>query len=673
MDDGLALAQVGGQVPVEALQRWQRATNYLAAARIYLRDNCLLEEPLRPEHVKERLDGHWGTVPGLNLVHAHLNRLVIEHDASVLLVTGPGHGAAASLANLYLDGSLAELRPEYTLDRAGLLRFVRSSTPELTPVPGAIHDGGELGYALATAFGAAFDNPDLIVACIVGDGEAETGPTAAAWHGTKFLDPATSGAVLPILDLNGYKASSPAIYSTLDDRELGELFAGLGWEPLLVSGPEVDLALANAVDVAFERIQALRESPRTARPRWPMVVLRTAKGRTGPERLDGHPLEGSFRAHGVPAGDLRTNPRHLEIVERWLRSYGPEELFDDDGRPVGLGEACPGGTRRIGLAPCALRPRPLDLPQLPELPLVERGLPIASATEHAAAYLRDLLVASDLQHSFRIVSPDALAASGLGGVLQVTGRAYTWPVGHDDVTVRPDGRVLEILSGDVCQGWLQGYLQTGRHGLFVASGSFAATVGLAAVRYARWLETRREPTPSLTYLLDRAPDLVAPGPRLRILYPPDANSLVVTLDRCLRETGSVNVVVGSPEPLPQWLSLDEAVAACEAGSVVWDRAGSGDPDESQVLLAAAGGRLTAEMLAAAEILRRELPDLSFRVVSVIDAGAVLEDGCPVVLAFEGDLCAFHGWDAHLATSREEIVRAVRERYAPRLDWRSSSS
>jgi xylulose-5-phosphate/fructose-6-phosphate phosphoketolase len=406
-----------------------------------------------------------------------------------------------------------------------------------------------------------------------------------------------------------------------------------------------------------------------------MIVLRTAKGRTGPERLDGHPLEGSFRAHGVPADDLRTNSRHLEVVERWLRSYGPEELFDEDGRPVGLDEACPRGSRRIGLTVRSRGASPLGLPQLGdhELALEERGLPVASATEHAAAYLRDVLVASETHRNFRIVSPDALAAMGLGAVLQATGRAYTWPVGHDDVTVRPDGRILEILSGHVCQGWLQGYLQTGRHGLFVASGSFAATAGLAAVRYARWLETRREPTPSFTYLLDRVPDLVAPGPRLRLLFPPDANSLVATLDRCLRETETVNVVVAPPEPVPQWLSLDEAVALCEAGAARLDWAGNGDQDEPRLLLAAVGSRMAAEALAAAEILRDELPDLSFRVVSVIDAGAVLEPGCPVVLAFDGDPCVVRGWDARLARSRRQIVDAARERYAPKLDWRSSSS
>ena len=343
---------------IESVARFRRAADYLAAAQIYLRDNCLLEEPLRPEHVKEHLHGHWGTCPGIDLVHAHLNRLAIERDANVMLVTGPGHGAAAVLANQYLDGTLADRYPRYSLDRAGLFAFVEAfSAPggfpsHVTPLtPGAIQEGDVLGHALATAFGAAFDNPGLIVSCIVGDGEAETGPTATAWHGTKFLDPATSGAVLPILHLNGYKTSSPTVFGTMGDGELSALFQGLGWYPLFASAPDLDASLASAMDEAYERILKTAESD-PLRPRWPMIVLRSAKGLGGPKRVDGHPIEGSYRAHGTPAGALRTNPKHLAAVEEWLRGYRPEDLFDADGRPAAdLAEVCPSGDRRLGYEP----------------------------------------------------------------------------------------------------------------------------------------------------------------------------------------------------------------------------------------------------------------------------------------------------------------------------------
>ncbi len=544
-----AVAAPERRVDLASLARYRRAVDYLAAAQIYLQDNCLLEEPLRPEHVKERLLGHWGTCPGLNLVHAHLNRLVVERDASVLLVTGPGHGAAAALANLYLDRTLLERYPQYTLDREGLFRFVRAfSAPgglpaRVTPsTPGAIHEGDGLGHALATAFGAALDSPGLIVACVVGDGEAETGPTAAAWQGTKFLDPATGGSVLPVLHVNEYKASSPTLYGTMADGELSALFQGLGWEPLFAEGPDLDESLAACIDQAWARIAAVSGSD-AMRPRRPLIVLRTPKGLGGPRRVDGHPVEGSYRAHGVPAEDLRTSPKHLQLVEDWLRSYRPEELWDGEGRPApDLAEVCPRGTRRIGLCPQAdggRRRRALDLPP---------------AEGAAGEYLAEVVRRSNGRRDFRIVSPDELESCGLGRVFEATGRAYTWPVGPDDTRLRPDGRVMEIADADTCLAWLQGYVQTGRHGLFVSGAAHAEEAAPLLARYVRWLSDSddvpwREPAASLNLLVvaDEPGPLLAAlpatGAGLVHVHRPAQKELVETLDRCLRSAGRLNLIV----------------------------------------------------------------------------------------------------------------------------------
>jgi xylulose-5-phosphate/fructose-6-phosphate phosphoketolase len=533
-------------VELEAVARYRRAADFLASAQIYLRDNCLLEEPLRPEHVKERLLGHWGTCPGITLVHAHLNRLAIERNANVMLVTGPGHGAAAVLANQFLDGTLAERYPQYRRDREGLFRFVEAfSAPagfpsHVTPLtPGTIHEGDVLGHALATAFGAAFDNPGLIVACIVGDGEAETGPTATAWHGTKFLDPGTSGAVLPILHLNGYKTSSPTVFGTMGDGELSALFQGLGWYPLFALGPNLDESLAAAIDEAHERILVTGASD-PVRPRWPMIVLRSPKGLGGMKRVDGHPVEGSYRAHGAPAGALRTNAKHLAAVEEWLRAYRPEELFDVDGRPAPEVESiCPVGDRRLGMNPRAGsdRRRPLDLP---------------SPADHdsAAGYLEEVLRRTEVERNFRIISPDELEENGLGRVFAATGRAYTWPVGPDDTRSRPDGRVLETASESICQAWLQGYLQTGRHGLYVGS----ELRGSLLAEYAAWLEASRsvqwrDPVTSFTALLVGASPVVPEGVDAHLHRPADASALVATLAACLGSTDAIHLIVAPGELL----------------------------------------------------------------------------------------------------------------------------
>jgi xylulose-5-phosphate/fructose-6-phosphate phosphoketolase len=645
------------------LARYRRAANYLAAAQIYLQDNVVLAEPLRPTHIKDRLLGHWGTCPGINLVYAHLNRLVRERDANVLLITGPGHGAAANLANLYLEGTLEVFYPELTRDSAGLERFVRAfSWPGgfpshlSPPVPGTIHEGGELGYALSTAFGAALDNSGLLVACIVGDGEAETGPTATAWHSPKYLDPATNGAVLPILHLNGFKISSPTIFATMTDAELHDLFAGYGYDPILVdveTAPDPDAVMAGAMDRAHDAIRTIQHEARAgtvSRWQWPVIVLRSPKGWTGPDEIDGVAIEGTFRAHQVPAKDARTNPEHLAILEQWLRSYRPEELFDADGRPEpDILAAIPAGDRRVGMNPhtqgWAMR-RPLDLPPLHDHGCVvpRPGGSSASALEHAGAYLADVLRRSETERNFRIVCPDEMSSNLLGAVFTATARAYAWPV--DEVSARdahlaPAGRVMEILSEHTCQGWLQGYLQTGRHGLFPCYEAFVTIVDSMANQYGKWLKMSaetpwREPVPSLTFLLTsdtwrqdhngyshQGPGfinslLTKKGSIVRIYLPPDANTLVSSLDHCLASTGYINLVIATKQPLPQWLTMEEAIAHNDAGASIWAWAGHGDPERPDVVLAGAGNVPSIEVLAAAKLLREELPDLAVRVVNVVD-------------------------------------------------------
>lgn len=692
------------QADFSGLDRYRRAANYLTAAQIYLQDNVLLAEPLRPTHIKERLLGHWGTCPGINVIYAHLNRLIREHDVNILLITGPGHGAAANLANLYLEGTLAEFYPELTRDLHGLERFVRAfSWPGgfpshlSPPVPGTIHEGGELGYALATAFGAALDTPDLIVACIVGDGEAETGPTATAWHGAKYLDPATSGAVLPIVHLNGFKISSPSIFATMSDAELTDLFQGYGYRPHIVditTSDEPDVLMALAMDEAFAAIRAIQRQARSgqrARWPWPVIALRSLKGWTGPEKIDGEAIAGTFRAHQVPAKDARGNPEHLAILESWLRSYRPEELFDADGCPeADILATCPSGERRMGMNAHTrgwqLR-QPLDLPPLPAhaWPVTAPGAATASALQHAGNYLAEIMRRSEAQRNFRIVCPDEMSSNLLEAVFTATGRGFAWPVDERaaaDSHLTPDGRVLEMLSEHSCQGWLQGYLQTGRHGLFPCYEAFVTIVDSMANQYGKWLKMSAEtpwrgPVPSLTYLLTsdtwrqdhngyshQGPGfinslLTKKGSIVRIYLPPDANTLVSTLDHCLRSSGYINLVIATKQPLPQWLSMSEAIAHNDAGASIWPWAGHGDAERPDVVLAGAGNVPTIEALAAAKILRQEMPELSVRVVNVVDLLVLdsvtdhphrLDDGHfealfttdrPVIFAFHGYPSAIH--------------------------------
>jgi xylulose-5-phosphate/fructose-6-phosphate phosphoketolase len=647
---------------VAALPRYLRTANYLAAAQIYLQDNVLLREPLRPEHIKDRLLGHWGTCPGINLVYAHLNRLILRENPDTMLVTGPGHGAPANLANLYLEGTLHDFYPELTFDSVGLRKFVRAfSWPGGFPshlypgVPGTIHEGGELGYALATAFGAAFDNPELLVACIVGDGEAETGPTATAWHCPKFLDPEESGAVLPILHANGYKISNPTIFGSMSDDELRALFTGYGWEPRFVEGDDLNGSMAAGMDWALPEIRRIQEAARNGKqitqPHWPLLILRSPKGWTGIKELDGKPMEGSFRAHQVPVPDAKKNLKRLRLVEDWLRSYRPEELFDENGAPqADILSCCPSGDRRMGCNPHTFggrQRRPLKLPALGSDALKvdpeRRGEVQISSVEVLAKYLAKVIAQNP--GNFRIFSPDELMSNKLGAVFEApTHRNYQWPTeggGRAEFISAHDGRVLEILSEHTCQAWLQGYLLTGRHALFPSYEAFLPIVTSMMDQFAKFLKMSSEfswrlAVPSLTYLetstlwrqehngfshqspgfinslLNKKKDI------MRVYLPPDAYCLLSTFDHCLAGVDHVNLVIANKQPTPAWLTLDEAIAHSRAGASIWRWASTDEGVEPDVVLAGIGDVVTTEVMAAADILRREVPELRLRVVNVTD-------------------------------------------------------
>ncbi|HBB32824.1 MAG TPA: phosphoketolase [Cyanobacteria bacterium UBA8803] len=670
----ISIAQVrqNHSAELEAIARYRRATNYLAVAQIYLKDNVLLKNPLQPEHIKERLLGHWGTCPGINLVYAHLNRLIRRYDVNMFLVTGPGHGAPANLANLYLEGSLRDYYPELTLDQAGLEDFIkRFSWPGGFPshlypgIPGTIHEGGELGYALATSFGAVMDNPDLVVACLVGDGEAETGPTATAWHSYKFIDPAQSGAVLPILHLNGYKISSPTIYGTMSDEELLHLFTGYGYQVRIVADADLDADMYASMDWAYQEIcriqQAARSGERIAKPQWPLLILRSPKGWTGIKEMDGEPIEGSYRSHQVPARNVKTDEHQLRLLEDWLRSYRVEELFDEEARPIPeVLEQCPSSDRRMGANPHTFGGRirqPLNLPSIfdYEVPVERQATPGVCSrggynignTEALAKYLRGVIEHN--RHQFRIFSPDELESNKLTEVLYATQRNYQWPTNPHDSHIGADGgQVLEILSEHTCQGWLQGYLLTGRHGLFPSYEAFLGIVTTMMDQYAKFIKFSAEipwrpPTSSLNYLesstlwrqehngfshqnpgfinsvLDQEPEAA------RVYLPPDANSLIVTMNHCLRSTGYVNLVISNKNPMPQWLSMEEALAHCRAGASVWPWASIDEGVNPDVVLVGIGDCPTLEVIAAAHILRSEMPDLRVRVVNVTDLMILIAD------------------------------------------------
>ncbi|MFJ5017722.1 phosphoketolase family protein [Streptomyces griseoluteus] len=643
-----------------------RAANYLAVGQIYLMDNALLTEPLRPEHIKPRLLGHWGTSPGLNLVYTHLNRVIRNRGLDALCVWGPGHGGPAVLAGSWLDGSYSETYPDVPRDAEGMARLFRQfSFPGGVPshvapeTPGSIHEGGELGYSLAHAYGAAFDNPGLVVACVIGDGEAETGPLAASWHSDKFLDPVHDGAVLPVLHLNGYKIANPTVLSRLPEPELDALLRGYGYEPLHVSGDdpaEVHRAMAAAMDDALDRISLVQASARgegvTERPHWPVIVLRTPKGWTGPAEVDGLPVEGTWRSHQVPLAGVRDNPEHLAQLERWMRSYRPEELFGADGRPAPEVMSCvPADERRLGATPHAnggLLTRELPLPDLDAIavPVDKPGATLHEPTRVVGTLLRQVMKDTRTHRNFRLVGPDETASNRLEAVYDVTGKAWQAAVLPVDEHLERHGRVMEVLSEHLCQGWLEGYVLTGRHGLFSCYEAFVHIVDSMVGQHIKWLKTARDlpwraPVPSLNYLLtshvwrqdhngfshqdpgfvdhvlNKSPAVV------RVYLPPDANTLLAVTDHVLRSRDYVNVVVAGKQPCFDWLSMDEARVHCARGAGIWEWAGSENGGEPDVVLACAGDVPTLEVLAAAQLLRRHLPELRVRVVNVVDMTRLL--------------------------------------------------
>jgi xylulose-5-phosphate/fructose-6-phosphate phosphoketolase len=645
-----------GADEIDRIDAYWRAANYLSVGQIYLMGNPLLREPLLPEHVKPRLLGHWGTTPGLNLVYAHVNRVIAARDQPMIYVTGPGHGGPGIVANVWLEGTYSEVYPRVSMDESGMARlFTQFSFPGGIPshvapeTPGSIHEGGELGYSLSHAYGAVLDNPDLIAVCVVGDGEAETGPLATSWHSNKFLDPAGDGAVLPILHLNGYKIANPTVLARIGDDELDALMRGYGYEPYLVEGSDPALVhqqLAATFDHVFDRIAEIQRAARddgvTERPRWPMIVLRTPKGWTGPRMVDGVQVEGTWRAHQVPLSAARDDAAHLSALRDWMLSYRPEELFDEHGTPrPSIVDWLPTGDLRMGATPYANGGRHARDLELPDYKLygVKAG-ENAEATRVLGGWLRDVMNANERYRNFRLVGPDETESNRLGAVLEVTDKVWEAGVSTVDTHLGPHGRVMEILSEHTCQGWLEGYLLTGRHGLFSCYEAFVHIVDSMVNQHAKWLKVIRhlpwrKPLPSLNYLLTshvwrqdhngfshQDPGFIdhvvnKKAEVVRVYLPPDANTLLSVADHCLRSRDYINVVVSGKQPAPVWLDIDAAALHCARGLGIWDWAGNdgGDPD---VVLAAAGDVPTMEILAATDLLRRNLPDLKVRVVNVVD-------------------------------------------------------
>jgi len=642
------------------VDEYWRAANYLSVGQIYLLDNPLLREPLRLEHVKPRLLGHWGTTPGLNLLYAHMNRAIRERDLNAIYVTGPGHGGPGLVANTYLEGTYSEVYPEIGEDEDGIRRLFRQfSFPGGVPshvapeTPGSIHEGGELGYALVHAYGAVFDNPDLLALCVVGDGEAETGPLAASWHSNKFVNPARDGAVLPVLHLNGYKIANPTVLARIPSEELRALLEGYGHAPRFVEGDDpaaVHEDLAAALDESLDeigQIQARARSGDPGRARWPMIVLRTPKGWTGPKEVDGLPAEGSFRSHQVPLANLADNPEHLRVLEDWMRSYRPEELFDEGGRLRGeLRALRPDGVRRMGANPHAnggLLLRDLQLPDFRghAVKVEEPGQITSEATRVLGSWLGDVMRANESSRNFRVMGPDETASNRLGALFEATDRAWMAARQAGDDHLSPEGRVMEVLSEHLCQGWLEGYLLTGRHGLFNCYEAFIHIVDSMFNQHAKWLKVTRDipwrmPIASLNYLLSshvwrqdhngfshQDPGFIdhvvnKKAEIVRVYLPPDANCLLSVADHCLRSRDYVNVIVAGKQPSLDYLSIDDAITHCTRGIGIWDWASTDGGSEPDVVLACAGDIPTLETVAAAGLLRRHLPSLKVRVVNVVD-------------------------------------------------------
>jgi xylulose-5-phosphate/fructose-6-phosphate phosphoketolase len=649
------------QEQVRLMNAYWRASNYLSVGQIYLMDNPLLKEPLKSAHIKPRLLGHWGTTPGLNFIYVHLNRLITEQDLNMIYIAGPGHGGPGIVANVYLEGTYSEVYPNVSQNTEGIKRlFKQFSFPGGIPshvapeTPGSIHEGGELGYAISHAYGAAFDNPDLIVACVVGDGEAETGPLATSWHSNKFLNPASDGAVLPILHLNGYKIANPTVLARISREELESLFVGYGYKPYLVEGSEpeaVHQLMAKTLDTCIAEIKQIQQQARTkgysGRPRWPMIILRTPKGWTGPKEVDGEKTEGYWRSHQVPMGDM-SKPGHMKILEGWMKSYKPEELFDTQGKlKPELAELAPKGTRRMGANPHAnggLLLKPLQMPDFRDyaVEIPKPGTVQAEATRVMGHFLRDVMKLNLDSKNFRVMSPDENNSNRWNAILEVTHRAWVGDTLPEDDHLAPNGRVMEILSEHTCIGWLEGYLLTGRHGFFSTYEAFVHVVDSMFNQHAKWLKTTskeipwRAPIASLNYLLSshvwrqdhngfshQDPGFIDHAVNkkadiIRVYLPPDANTLLSVTDHCLRSRNYINIVVAGKQPALQYLDMDSAVKHCTAGIGIWEWASNDKGGEPDLVMACAGDVPTLETLAAVHLLRQFVPDLKIRVINVID-------------------------------------------------------
>jgi xylulose-5-phosphate/fructose-6-phosphate phosphoketolase len=651
---------VSGEM-LRRMDAYWRAANYLSVGQIYLRDNPLLRKPLAIEHVKHMLLGHWGTTPGQNFIYVHLNRIIRQYALNMIYLSGPGHGGPAVVGNAYLEGTYSEIYPQVSQDEEGLQRlFKQFSFPGGIPshaspeCPGSIHEGGELGYSLSHAFGAVFDNPDLLAACVIGDGEAETGPLATAWHSNKFLNPVTDGVVLPILHLNGYKIANPTVFARISQEEQEQFLRGCGWNPLFVSGSDpmpMHAAMAAALDDAVAQIQSIRHTAQSAgattRPRWPMIVLESPKGWTGPKRVDGVPNEGTFRAHQVPLSVSAREPEHLKQLESWLRSYRPAELFDDQGRlQPQLAALAPDGTRRMSANPHANGGGLLRDLRMPDFAQYACAVPAPGApgpgdTRVLAPFLRDVVARNQEARNFRLFGPDETISNGLEAVFQSTNRQWDTATEVNDQYLAPDGRVMEMLSEHQCQGWLEGYLLTGRHGLFNCYEAFVHIVDSMFNQHAKWLKVTaalpwRHRIASLNYLLashvwrqdhngftHQDPGFIdhvvnKKAEVVRVYLPPDANCLLSVMDHCLRSRHYVNVVVAGKHPSPQWLAMDAAIEHCSKGIDIWDWASNDQESEPDVVMACAGDVPTLETLAAVSILRQELPSVRIRVINVVD-------------------------------------------------------
>ena len=646
---------------LQKVNAYWRAANYLSVGQIYLQENPLLKEPLKPGNIKNMLLGHWGTTPGQNFIYVHLNRIIKKYDLDMIYISGPGHGGPAIVGNVYLEGTYSEVYPNISQDEEGLQKlFKQFSFPGGIPshvspeCPGSIHEGGELGYSLSHAFGAVFDNPELIVSCVVGDGEAETGPLATSWHSNKFLNPVSDGVVLPILHLNGYKIANPTILARIGNQELEQLFKGYGWKPYLVEGDdpmEMHQIMAQTMDKVIEEIKAIKkntaENSDAERPVWPMIILKSPKGWTGPKFVDGIPIEGTFHAHQVPITDPKTNPEHLKQLEGWLKSYKPEELFNEKGQFLPeLEDLAPKGIRRMGANPHANGGLLLEGLRLPDfrdygLELKDRGETGPGDTKVLGKFVRDIILENNEQRNFRLFGPDETLSNKLDAVFEVTNRQWNAPVIETDEFLKKDGRVVEMLSEHQCEGWLEGYLLTGRHGLFNCYEAFIHIIDSMFNQHAKWLEVTsklpwRRKIASLNILLashvwrqdhngftHQDPgflDVVMnkKASVTRIYLPPDANCLLSVMDHCFRSRNYVNVIVAGKHPAPQWLSVTEAVIHCTKGIGIWTWAGNDEAVEPDVVMACAGDIPTLETLAAVAILREHLPDLKIRVVNVID-------------------------------------------------------